>query len=130
MNDISQTDAPTGDHASGVLPSPTPAECVLCYVARMLVQHGCDTTLRWAKRWRDLRLPGATGLERRLGARGGYCDCEVFMNGWTLRSDVEVLDEDEDGDVGWPVEPSPCPGVSSRSSQPCAQWVPVRRSRW
>ena len=73
---------------STTLTTPEPAECVLCYVQRMLGAFGCDCTLRWARRWRDLRLPGATGLERRLESRGGYCDCEVFLNGWTLRDDL------------------------------------------
>lgn len=121
MNDTTST---TGPHDE-IAPAPEPSECLLCYVARMLGLRGCDTTLRWARRWRDLRLPRATGLERRLGARGGYCDCEIFLNGWMLRSELEALDEDVE-----PGEPSPCPGVSIRSSQPCAQWVPVRGGRW
>ena len=101
---------------------------MFCYVARMLALRGCDTTLRWAQRWRDLRLPRATGLERRLGSRGGFCDCEIFLNGWMLRSELEALDED--GEARAPTGPTPCPGVSGRSSQPCPQWVPVRRDRW
>ena len=42
---------------------------------------GCDTMLRWARRWRHLVRPRAAGLERRLEARGGFCDCEIFGNG-------------------------------------------------
>ena len=100
----------------------------MCYVERMLAAFGCDCTLRWARRWRDLRLPGATGLERRLEARGGFCDCEVSMNGWTLRDDLQVLDED--GYPGWPAERPACAGGGPRSSQPCGIWQPWRRSRW
>ncbi len=59
-------------------------ECLACYVARMLSAHGCDTTLRWAQRFRDVRVPAATGLERRLGQVGGFCDCEIFLNGYQL----------------------------------------------
>src|SRR6476659_373294 len=86
-------------------PSPHPAvpregECVLCYVDRMLGQHGCDTTLRWARRWRELRVPRARGLERRLSARGGCCDCEVFLNGGSLREELQV--RDADGELVWP----------------------------
>jgi hypothetical protein len=110
-----------------IAPPPEPGECLFCYVARMVAQRGCDTTLRWARRWRDLRLPRATGLERRLGARGGYCDCEIFLNGWMLASELEARDDDEDVATGGRF---PCPGAPSRSSQPCAQWVPVRGGRW
>ena len=66
------------------LTEPDGAECLFCFVARMLDEHGCDTTLRWALRFRDLRAPRATGLERRLSRMGGFCDCEIFLNGMTL----------------------------------------------
>jgi hypothetical protein len=115
----------TPTEPDAVAPSPHRGECLLCYVARMLATRGCDNTLRWARRWRDLRLPRATGLERRLRARGGYCDCEALMNGWALRSELEALD----GDVE-PDDPAPCPGVPSRSSQPCGQWTDVGSGRW
>ena len=112
------------------LTAPGPAECVLCYVERMLTGFGfgCDGTLRWACRWRDLRVPRATGLERRLGSRGGHCDCEVFLNGWTLREDLHV--EDDDGALAWPAEHPPCAGVGPRSARPCGNWRPWRRDRW
>jgi len=115
------------------LTEPAPQECVLCYVDRMLDAFGCDCTLRWARRWRDLRLPRATGLERRLEARGGFCDCEVFLNGWTSRDDRLVPDgkgDDGNGDADWPDVHPACAGVGLRSSQPCGNWVPWRRSRW
>ena len=108
--------------------APAADECVLCYVDRMLEAFGCDTTLRWARRWRDLRVPRATGLERRLGSRGGFCDCEVFLNGWTLRDELQV--PGEDGEPAWPAQRPPCAAVGPRSSQPCANWVPWRRPRW
>jgi hypothetical protein len=92
----------------------------------MLNAFGCDTTLRWARRWRDLRMPRATGLERRLGQRGGYCDCEIFLNGWDLAGENQV--RDEDGELGWPIVRPPCAG--GRASQPCANWVPQRRGLW
>jgi hypothetical protein len=108
-----------------LLTEPRADECVLCYVDRMLDAFGCDTTLRWARRWRDLRRPRATGLERRLEARGGFCDCEVFLNGWTLQEDLWVADE-EDGEPTWPAERPACAGIAARSSQPCAHWRPWR----
>lgn len=116
---------------------PRPGECLLCFVARMLDAFGCDNTLRWVRRWRDLRLPRATGLEARLGRAGGFCDCEVFLNGWTVRPDrlpaaADEFDrEDFDGeDVDEDDLPGPlaaCAGVGPRSSQPCGRWV--RRTR-
>jgi hypothetical protein len=118
---------PTTHPHDPIAPPPEPDECLLCYVARMVAERGCDTTLHWARRWRDLRLPGATGLERDLRAHGGYCDCEIFGNGWMLASELEALD---DGEYVAPGDPAPCPGVPSGSSQPCAQWVPVRGDGW
>ena len=109
---------------SAMLTEPAPGECVLCFTERMPGAFGCDCT----RRWRDLRLPRATGLERRLGSRGGFCDCEVFLNGWGLRADLLV--PDADGEPAWPAERPPCAGVGPRSSQPCAIWVPWRRPRW
>jgi hypothetical protein len=111
--------------ATDALPVPRDGECVLCFVDRALDALGCDTTLRWATRWRQLRAPGVRGLERRLEARGGFCDCEVFLNGWTVREDLLVPDPNGDGD--WPPERPECPGVGPRSSQPCSTWVPLQR---
>jgi hypothetical protein len=62
---------------------PRPGEWLHCYVYRML-EFGC-TGLRWAQRYRDLRAPRATALRRRLMSKGAGCDCEIFMNGWSLR---------------------------------------------
>lgn len=113
---------------SEALTAPGPGECVLCFAARMVSEFGCDTTMRWVRRWRDLRVPRATGLVRRLNARGGFCDCEVFMNGWSLREDLLVVDADA-GELVDPDELPPCPGVGPRSTQPCAVWV-TRRRGW
>jgi hypothetical protein len=110
------------------LTEPEDDECVLCYAARMLTTFGCDETLRWVRRWRERRQPRATGLERRMASRGGFCDCEVFMNGWRLRADLLV--RDEDGELTDPFVPPPCAGIGPRSSQPCANWEPRRRGGW
>ena len=117
MTDTFPIDRPRHDDDP---PSPHAQECVLCFIARMLQTHGCDTTLRWARRWRDVRLPRATGLERRFESRGGFCDCEVVMNGWTL----QACADDEESTF------PPCLGVSARSSQPCDHWEPLRRGGW
>jgi hypothetical protein len=111
------------------LTMPLPGECVFCFIDRMLDEFGCDTSLRWARRWRNLRVPRATGLERRLGARGGYCDCEIFLNGWDLRPELQV--PDENGELQWPRPRPDCARVGPSSSQPCGKWVPqLRRRGW
>jgi Protein of unknown function (DUF2695) len=112
---------------SDELTRPGRQECLFCFVDRMLTAFGCDCTLRWVRRWRELRLPRASGLERRLGRSGAFCDCEVFLNGWTVRDDL--LEPDEDGERDWPAQRPACVGVGPRSSQPCATWVPRRRGR-
>jgi Protein of unknown function (DUF2695) len=106
---------------SELLTAPKKDECLFCYVYRMLASHGCDCTLRWARRWRDLRAPRATALERRLRSRGGYCDCEIFLNGWTASAAITRWDPVTEAEI-WP-EPMPaCPGVRPRSTQPCPLW--------
>ena len=101
------------------LTDPLPRECLFCYVYRML-EFGCPPDrLTWARRWRDLRAPRATNLEQRLGARGGFCDCEIFLNGWQPRD----LVLDENGDDAYPAVMPPCPGVRRGSTQPCSLWV-------
>jgi Protein of unknown function (DUF2695) len=109
------------------LTTPRPEECLYCYVNRMLEEHGCDCSLRWARHYRDKQAPRATALERRLGYLGGYCDCEIFLNGMTVKTELLTGTDDEDPQPTWP-EPFPaCPGVRAGSTQPCAVWV--RRSR-
>jgi hypothetical protein len=107
----------------GALTDPRAGECLFCYVYRML-EFGClPDRLTWARRWRDLRAPRATGLERRLEARGGFCDCEIFLNGWQPRE----LVLDENGDETYPKVMPPCRGVRAGSTQPCPLWVPKPR---
>jgi hypothetical protein len=102
------------------LSEPDPDECVLCYLTRMLPLFGCDTTLRWTRRWRDCVRPHATTLERRFEQCGGFCDDEIFWNGWTLRDDLCV--EDGNGNLEWPDELPRCAGFAPRSARPCANW--------
>jgi hypothetical protein len=113
------------------LTAPSKGECLFCYAHRMLTSHGCDNTLRWAKRWRGLRAPGATALERQLGAHGGYCDCEIFMNGWTASPAITSTDPMTEDEI-WP-DPMPgCRGVRPRSTKPCLLWLQISRrgGRW
>jgi hypothetical protein len=98
-----------------------PGECLACYVARMLEEFGCDCTLRFARHFRDLRAPRATGLERRLGALGGFCDCEIFLNG------LRLLDGSHGDDASGSAPLPPCRGVRLGSTRACALW---ERQRW
>lgn len=117
------------------LTDPRPGECLLCYVYRML-EHGC-TGLRWARLYRDLRAPRATALERRLGDRGGFCDCEIFLNGFDLRPEYLVPEReyvDADGVVTStdPMYPSlmpACLGARRGSTRPCGLWA-ARTRGW
>ena len=113
--------------------APGERECLFCFVYRMTEHPGCDGTLRWAQLWRDLRAPRVKALERQLAAAGGYCDCEIFMNGWTPSSTITQTDletEDDDEDEDWP-DPMPlCKGVPTRSTQSCSLWSPRRRGAW
>lgn len=113
---------------AGRLTDPLSDECLMCFVARMLHEFGCDNTLRFALRFRDLRAPRATALADRLGRMGGYCDCEVFLNGYQLAD--HLLDHDEAGEPHAPDERPDCRGVRRGSTQPCANWTRQRRGWW
>jgi hypothetical protein len=99
---------------------PRDGECLPCFVYRML-EFGC-TGLRWASRYRDLRAPRATALERNLLSKGASCDCEIFYNAYTYRPAYLVHDP-ETGDREFPEDPPVCLGVARGSAQPCALWV-------
>ena len=104
------------------LVDPRDGECLLCFVARALHELGCDNTLRWATRYRDLRAPRATALEDRLAQVGGFCDCEIFLNGYVLAGRDPWGDEPVE-----PTGPPACLGVRRGSTQPCATWTRLRR---
>jgi hypothetical protein len=115
------------------LTTPAAGECLLCYVHRML-EFGCDNQLRWARRFRDLQAPRATGLEERLGRVGGFCDCEIFLNGFELAPELWVRPEpvEDDGivfqeDPHYPDPLPPCRGVRRGSTRGCTLWVRLRR---
>jgi len=107
------------------LTEPADDECLLCFVVRMLDEFGCDTTLRFATRYRDLRAPRATALEARLGRMGGFCDCEIFLNGMILAD--RFLEYDETGERMAPQQLPACGGVRRGSTKGCANWVRQRR---
>jgi Protein of unknown function (DUF2695) len=99
-------------------------ECVYCYASRMLDAFGCNERLRWAVRFRDLTAPRATGLEERLATMGGFCDCEIFLNGVVWAPIPTGGCEDYSRDEEFP----PCSGVRRGSTQGCVRWI--RRSHW
>lgn len=110
------------------LTGPHPDECLFCYVYRML-EYGC-TGFRWVRRYRDLRAPRATALEERLGRVGGYCDCEVFLNGFELAPQHWVPRQGyvEDGityetDPSYPDPMPTCRGVGRGSTKGCTLWT-------
>jgi hypothetical protein len=62
------------------LTEPRAAECVRCFLLRMITEFGCDGTYRWTIRWRDVCAAQPGKLLGQLFRRGGCCDCEVLMN--------------------------------------------------
>ncbi len=105
---------------SRLMTDPREGECLLCYVYRMLGEFNCSG-LHWATRYRDLAAPRATGLERRLARVGGYCDCEILLNGYQYHD--RYLDYDEFGDVIEPDLGPDCLRVRRGSTQGCGLWV-------
>lgn len=110
---------------SEAMTEPLPGECLVCYVLRML-DFGCKGH-RWLERYRDLRAPRATALERRMHRLGGFCDCEILMNVFQLNP--WLFEFDRHGDPILESMPC-CPGVRGGSTQPCGMWVGRRRGRW
>lgn len=120
---------------SAELTEPRRGECLLCYVWRML-DLGC-TGLRWATHYRDRKAPRATALERRLGERGGFCDCEIFLNGYELAPELWTPQREvQEGGLTYvyeaepPAQPPPCRGVRAGSTRGCTLWVRQYRGWW
>lgn len=131
MTRLTIADEPPGPPAV-----PRDRECVVCFVDRMVCAYGCSGRLMWAALWRDRRAPGATALERRLGRKGGYCDCEVLVNAF-VRIELVLAriartwtDEDEAVESELFQRPPQCSGVRPRSSQQCDRWAARRRGTW
>jgi hypothetical protein len=120
---------------SGGLLGPRVRECVLCYVDRMISEFGCDCRPRFAGHYRDSRAPRATGLERRLGRMGAFCDCEIFFNAYEARGSGTGSGFDWEDDPDWEDESEPvplalsCVGVRAGSTQPCLRWRRQPRRR-
>lgn len=101
--------------------APPPDQCLVCFVLGRVETHGCDGTLRWASAYRDAVAPADRGLEQRLEAFGGFCDCEILMNAFV----PACASGDEDD---WPAELPTCGGVRRGSTVPCRHWAAV--STW
>ena len=114
--------------AADDLTRPREDECLYCYVARMLDEHGCDNTLRFVRSFRDQRARSATGLEQYLEAMGGYCDCEIFLNGMTIARSVPPGHDAETDDSVLPDVLPDCSGVERGSTKSCGIWE--RQAGW
>ncbi|WP_427015782.1 DUF2695 domain-containing protein [Pseudarthrobacter sp. P1] len=109
---------------SSALTIPRSHECLACYVLRML-DFGCHGA-QWMRRYRELRAPRATTLERRMAMLGGYCDCELMMN--VFDPNPRYFATNELGEViDQPM--LECMGARTGSTQPCPLWI-GRRNRY
>ena len=113
---------------SRIVARPRGDECLMCYLLRVVEAFGCDTTLRWSKRW----IRHQRTVHRRVGRlsselrrRGGFCDCEVLMNvyGYRLpetpdrsRAPTPGSDGDAPPDCGLPTCAGPAGPTYTRRS--------------
>jgi hypothetical protein len=100
---------------------PLDAECLACFVHRMVHQGGCTDGLRWVEHFRRLRAKRATALTRRLTARGATCDCSVTTVVW--RPHPGLWEWDDTGELSSPTELPACAGVRPNSTQACGHWT-------
>jgi hypothetical protein len=100
---------------------PHEGECLVCFVERMVAEYGCDSSLLWATRFRDLRSPTATALEKRLRSKAVRCDCLVFQKAYQPVREVMVRDVHTD-ELERPKRMPPCAGVRRTNTRPCAHW--------
>ncbi len=95
---------------------------MVCFVHRMLDDHGCDATLLWTLHFREVRSPTASGLEKRYQVA---CDCRVAAAHRLVR---ELMLRDLHTDE---LEPPPllptCGGVRRTNTRPCRNWEPSAR---
>lgn len=110
---------------------PEAGECLQCFVARQLLEFGCNGTHRFTRQYQRAVAPRATALRKRLARMGACCcDCEIFLNAYTMRSvflepgfwaideyGVEVYREPQ-----VPKEIPTCLRVRKGSTQPCGVW--------
>ncbi len=100
---------------------PQDRECLVCFVARLVEEFGCDSSLLWARRFRDLRSPSATSLEQRYVERLVVCDCLVVSEAHQPVRELMVRDVHTD-ELEWPARLPPCAGVRRTNTRACAHW--------
>jgi hypothetical protein len=105
---------------------PLDAECLACFVHRMVRDQGCTDALRWVEHFRRLRAGRATALTRRLGDRGASCDCSVTTVVW--QPHPGLWEWDDAGELSPPTHLPACSGVRPNSTQPCQHWTPATRA--
>jgi Protein of unknown function (DUF2695) len=93
------------------LTAPGRAECLRCFLLRMITEFGCDGTYRWTIRWREVCAARRAKLLDQLARRDGFCDCEVLMNVYPDYPPVNAA--------------LPCAGIPKPgSSRPCdLRWL-------
>ena len=62
-------------------------------------------------------------------SKGAGCDCEIFMNGWTLSRQYKVYDPESE-EYEYPEEQPTCKGVRRGSVRPCDLWTVQRYGAW
>src|SRR5258708_29876886 len=72
------------------LTAPARAECLRCFLLRMITEFGCDGTFRWTIRWPDVCAGHPGKLLGQLAGRGGYCDCGVLVDVYPDYPPVDV----------------------------------------
>lgn len=121
MGEMSMADAVEHYLAAVVEREPQERECLACFIDRMVAEFGCDSTLLWAARFRDLRSPTATALEQRFLAMAVRCDCMVLQKAYQPVREVMVRDVHTD-ELERPDRMPPCAGVRRTNTRPCAHW--------
>lgn len=109
-----------------------PRECLTCYVYRMVGEFGCLGP-RFLQEFQERAAPRATALLHRMGRRGAYCDCELFLNAFELRAELMAPPQLSyvpvpGGHMPIMISDFPdlmpaCTGVRRGSTQPCDNWV-------
>jgi hypothetical protein len=100
---------------------PQDGECLVCFVARMVGELGCDSSLLWARRFRDLRSPTATALVRKYMDQLVVCDCLIVHK--AHQPVRELMERDIHSDeLRRPAHLPPCSGVRRTNTRACANW--------
>ena len=63
-------------------------------------------------------------------SKGAGCDCEIFMNGWSLRREYQVYNLEAE-EYDYPEEVPAAKAVSTSCKyQPCRLWTVWNRRWW